>query len=100
MFILIVGAGRVGSAVAKRSLEAGHEVSVLSRAARSGAPWRVVEWDGRGDGKWLAEIEGADAVINLAGRSVNCRYGVRNRRVNPESSGSIRDSTRWFQPAP
>jgi trk system potassium uptake protein TrkA len=29
MFILIVGAGRVGSAVAKRALEAGHEVSVL-----------------------------------------------------------------------
>ena len=29
MFILIVGAGRVGSAIAKRSLEAGHEVSVL-----------------------------------------------------------------------
>lgn len=29
MFILVVGAGRVGSAVAKRALEAGHEVSVL-----------------------------------------------------------------------
>jgi trk system potassium uptake protein TrkA len=29
MFILIVGAGRVGSAVAKRALAAGHEVSVL-----------------------------------------------------------------------
>jgi trk system potassium uptake protein TrkA len=29
MFILIVGAGRVGSAVAKHALEAGHEVSVL-----------------------------------------------------------------------
>jgi trk system potassium uptake protein TrkA len=29
MFILIVGSGRVGSAVAKRALEAGHEVSVL-----------------------------------------------------------------------
>ncbi|MFL5865397.1 MAG: NAD-binding protein, partial [Solirubrobacteraceae bacterium] len=29
MFILIVGAGRVGSAVAKRALDAGHEVSVL-----------------------------------------------------------------------
>jgi trk system potassium uptake protein TrkA len=29
MFILIVGCGRVGSAVAKRALDAGHEVSVL-----------------------------------------------------------------------
>jgi trk system potassium uptake protein len=31
MFILIVGSGRVGSAVAKRMLEAGHEVSVMDR---------------------------------------------------------------------
>jgi trk system potassium uptake protein len=29
MFILIVGAGRVGSAVANRALAAGHEVSVI-----------------------------------------------------------------------
>jgi trk system potassium uptake protein TrkA len=31
MFILIVGCGRVGSAVAKRALEAGHDVSVVDR---------------------------------------------------------------------
>jgi trk system potassium uptake protein len=31
MFILIVGCGRVGSAVAKRALDAGHEVSVMDR---------------------------------------------------------------------
>jgi uncharacterized protein (TIGR01777 family) len=29
---------------------------------------------------WAAELEGADVVINLAGRSVNCRYHEANRR--------------------
>jgi trk system potassium uptake protein TrkA len=35
MFVLIVGAGRVGSAVARSSLQAGHEVSVLDEDALS-----------------------------------------------------------------
>lgn len=36
-------------------------------------------WDGKNKGKWVAELEGALAVINLAGRSVNCRYNARNK---------------------
>jgi uncharacterized protein (TIGR01777 family) len=39
-----------------------------------------MEWDGRTRGDWCAELEGATAVINLAGRSVNCRYHEANRR--------------------
>jgi len=57
----------------------GHEVVVLSR--RPGcAPWRCLPWDGEKFGAWVAELDGADAVINLAGRSVNCRYHARQRR--------------------
>jgi hypothetical protein len=51
----------------------------------SKAPWRVVRWDARTVGDWAREIEGADAVINLAGRSVNCRYTAENRRLIKES---------------
>ena len=54
-------------------------------------PWRTVLWDGKNPGDWMAEVDGADAVINLAGRSVNCRYGERNRR---EIKQSRLDSTR------
>jgi hypothetical protein len=39
----------------------------------------VVAWDGAALGPWAAEFEGADAVVNLAGRSVNCRYEPKNR---------------------
>lgn len=45
----------------------------------------MVQWNGRDQGSWAQEIEGADLVINLAGRSVNCRYNARNRREITES---------------
>lgn len=64
---------------------------VLSRGAAAGTGWRVVPWDGRTLGDWAAEIDGADVVINLAGRSVNCRYHTKNRR---EIMDSRLDSTR------
>ena len=61
----------------------GHDVVVLSRTAARDATGSVrqVEWDGETVGPWAAELEGADAVVNLAGRSVNCRYTPANRRA-------------------
>jgi uncharacterized protein (TIGR01777 family) len=78
------GTGHVGRILARAFREDGHEVVVLSRVPRS-APWRVVKWDACSLGDWVAELEGADAVINLAGRSVNCRYTPENRRMIKES---------------
>lgn len=57
----------------------GHEVVVLSRQPQA-APWRVCGWDAATPGDWMAELDGADVVLNLAGRSVNCRYNAENRR--------------------
>jgi uncharacterized protein len=56
----------------------GHDVVILSRRAQS-RPWRVVRWDGQTVDDWQGELDGADAIINLAGRSVNCRYNATNR---------------------
>ena len=77
------GSGQVGTILARDLTSRGDEVVVLSRGG--GAParnltWRVVPWDARTLGAWTTELEGADAVINLAGRSVNCRYTPENRR--------------------
>jgi uncharacterized protein (TIGR01777 family) len=41
----------------------------------------VVPWDGQTVGGWAAELDGADVVINLAARNVNCRYSAENRRA-------------------
>lgn len=76
--ILPGGSGQVGTLLARALHSEGHDVVVLSRKSLA-APWRVVEWDARTLGAWCAELEGGDVVINLAGRSVNCRYGSRNR---------------------
>jgi uncharacterized protein len=72
------GSGQVGGILARAFHAAGHEVVVLGRSPVA-APWRTVAWDARSLGAWANELEGADAVINLAGRSVNCRYNARNR---------------------
>jgi uncharacterized protein (TIGR01777 family) len=73
------GSGQVGSVLAPAFHHEGHDVVVLSRSPAP-APWRVVAWDGETRGAWTAELEGADVVVNLAGASVNCRYGAANRR--------------------
>ena len=69
--VLAGGSGQIG-AILKRAF-AGDEVLVLSRSGD-------VPWDGRTLGPWTEALEGADALINLAGRTVDCRYTAANRR--------------------
>lgn len=73
------GSGQVGTILARAFSARGVEVVVLRRRLYD-APWRVVQWDGVNLGRWTDEVDGCDAVINLAGRSVNCRYNEKNRR--------------------
>jgi uncharacterized protein (TIGR01777 family) len=70
--VLPGGTGHIGGFLAERLRDKGHEVVVLSR--RPGHVW----WDGRTQGPWSEELDGADAVVNLAGRSVSCRYTPKN----------------------
>ncbi|MFF5477855.1 TIGR01777 family oxidoreductase [Streptomyces sp. NPDC012935] len=76
------GTGQVG-AVLKRALSsAGHEVVVLTRRpTRDGE----VHWDGETLGPWATAIDGSDVVINLAGRSVSCRYTAPNLQAMMDS---------------
>src|SRR3954463_7944284 len=87
--VLPGGSGQVGTILARAFHGKDHEVVVLTRGNPSARPWRQVWWDGETAGGWARELEGAQVVINLAGRSVNCRYHAHNRReimdsrVNP-----------------
>ncbi len=78
------GTGQVGTILARAFHKEGHDVVILSRKPKSAA-WRVAIWDAATIGDWAAELEDADAVINLAGRSVNCRYNQENRRAIKDS---------------
>jgi uncharacterized protein (TIGR01777 family) len=73
------GTGQVGTLLARAFHRDGHAVVVLGRHARK-TPWRFAQWDGHTLGNWVRELDDADVVINLAGRSVNCRYTEANRR--------------------
>lgn len=77
--VLPGGSGHVGTLLAQAFHRDGHDVVVLSRRPVASS-WRTVAWDGETIGPWVKELEAADVLINLAGRSVNCRYHDANRR--------------------
>lgn len=41
---------------------------------------KFIKWDGRTTGDWTKELENADLIINLTGRTVNCRYNKKNKK--------------------
>ena len=86
------GSGFIGSLLTDRLVSADNEVVVLTRSQRQAEQSvRRVAWDGRTLGDWASELDGAHVLVNLAGRSVNCRYNEQNRREILESRV---DSTR------
>lgn len=98
--VIAGGTGFIGQAMARYFGKNNH-VLILSRQSVNGQNngygsdllkasdgynityWR---WDGKNvERHWLNDIDGADIVINLAGKSVNCRYNDRNKREVLES---------------
>jgi uncharacterized protein len=74
--VIPAGTGHVGAVLVRHF--ANHEVVLLSRDPRPRDNVKVVPWDAKTVGAWAEEIDGADVVINLAGRSVDCRYSQKN----------------------
>ncbi len=80
--IVIFGAnGFLGRYLARHYQRQGREVVCVARHRHGwSGDGMFLEWDGRSAGPWTLALEGAERVINLAGRSVNCRYDAPNRR--------------------
>jgi len=79
--VIAGGSGFIGTAIAQELLKRGYEVVVLTRTPRErGDGIKEVEWDGVHLGEWLQFLDGAEAVVNLAGRSINCRHTPENLR--------------------
>ncbi len=72
--IVAGGAGFIGTALVTRMLREGHRVTVLTRSphkvASAGANLRAVQWDARTAGPWADAVNGADAIVNLAGELI------------------------------
>ncbi|MFI6507694.1 epimerase [Streptosporangium sp. NPDC050855] len=72
----------MGAILDRALTAAGHDVVVLTRRP---VRERDVRWDGETPGPWAEEIDGSDMVVNLAGRSVDCRYTPANLRAMMDS---------------
>jgi hypothetical protein len=81
MKTVIGGSGQIRTFLARALVEQGHEVVVLAarRQPDGAAPaaWRAVTWDGATLGEWARELDGADVLVNLAGRSVGTATVLR-----------------------
>src|SRR5215831_19066030 len=76
--VLAGGMGHLGTSLARHFRSQGETVKVLSRR-RAFANNDLVWWDGINLGSWVRELDGADVLINLSGRSVDCRYTAVHR---------------------
>lgn len=80
--ILAGGSGFIGQALINHWKDRPVEVVVLSRKAYTAHDRvRYVVWDGETSGTWVTELDGADVLINLAGKSVDCRYTEHNKHL-------------------
>lgn len=78
--ILAGGSGYLGQVLANYFKDKFADIVILGRTAvPAKSNIRSVVWDARLMGRWAVELEGADVLINLAGRSVDCRYTPANR---------------------
>jgi uncharacterized protein len=85
------GTGQVGTLLARAFHRDGHEVTVWGRQPPIPALWRVEQWNPAEISGWAQKLEDVDVLVNLAGRSVNCRYTAENRRQIMDSRvGSVR----------
>ncbi len=79
--ILAGGTGFLGKNLAKHFSDQENEVLVLSRKQYPAqGKIKYLQWDGKTPGEWKNEVDGADVIINLAGRSINTRYTERNKK--------------------
>ncbi|MBO3272625.1 TIGR01777 family oxidoreductase [Hymenobacter defluvii] len=77
--VIAGGNGFLGHCLREYFTALNYRIVILSRSP-SRDP-NIVTWDGRTLGAWVQELEGAAALINLAGRSVDCRYTDANKRT-------------------
>ena len=75
------GSGFIGNFMADFFIEKNYDVTVLTRGkARVENGIRYLQWDGKNFGDWTDEFEGAALILNLAGKSVDCRYNEKNKK--------------------
>jgi len=79
--VIAGGTGSVGGALIDYFRGRFQSIIVLTRSERPAAGnVRYVPWDARSLGAWTESLEGADVLVNLTGKSVNCRDTTANQK--------------------
>ncbi len=76
--IIAGGSGFMGKSLENHFKKLGDEVLILSRKPTT---TNTLVWDGKTIGKWAEYLENSDVLINLSGKSVDCRYNEKNKSL-------------------
>ncbi|MEV5651212.1 DUF1731 domain-containing protein [Nocardia sp. NPDC052254] len=93
--VIAGGTGALGRHIAADLACRGQRVTILTRHPDPALPFPQIRWDGRTQGEWVNALRGPGrlAVINLAGRLVDCRPTPRNvemlRRSRVDSTAAL-----------
>lgn len=81
--ILAGGSGNLGQLLSKACRSIGYQVIILTRNKnlKNTPAHAEVYWDGEHLGDWCAYLEGAEVIINLSGKSIQCRYTEENKKL-------------------
>lgn len=80
--VIAGGSGYLGSLLTKHFTKCGDQVTILTRGSdHASQNVHFVNWDGKTAGAWVSVLENTDVLINLNGRSVDCRYTVENMKL-------------------
>jgi uncharacterized protein (TIGR01777 family) len=80
--VIAGGSGFLGRALAKRFLQQDCDLIILTRSPRQRTDAaKEIFWDAKSLGGWAKWIDGAEVVVNLSGKSVDCRYTEANRKA-------------------
>ncbi|TKC08701.1 TIGR01777 family oxidoreductase [Pedobacter frigoris] len=79
--VIAGGNGYLGKVLARYYRDLAEKVIILSRKPQpADGNVETVLWDGKTEGSWTAVLQGADLLVNLCGKNVNCRYTAKNRK--------------------
>ncbi len=76
------GTGFIGQALEKHFTDKGHIVFILTRNPKAS---NHIHWDAKSLGAWSDTVNQSDLLINLTGKSVDCRYTKKNKQIILES---------------